>query len=62
MKLSYATIAPAILLLFGTLAQAQFRDPPRYDPDSVSTLIERVHVDLDQATAPGTSRGEIGTA
>jgi len=49
MKLSYAAIAPAILLVFGTLAQAQFSDEHRYDPDSVSALIDRVHVDLDHA-------------
>ena len=47
MKHCLAALA-AILLASGTLGYAQF-EKSKYDPGSVDTLIDRVHVDLDHA-------------
>ena len=41
--------AAAILLGCGPAAQAQFGPQARYDPESVSALIDRVHLDLNHA-------------
>jgi len=60
MKHRYLVLAPAVLLACAAVANAQYRDH-RYDPDSVSGLIERVHVDLDRAyNAWHVSGGERG--
>ena len=40
--------APAILLAFAMSVSAQFNGAPRYDPDSVSALVDKVHADLDR--------------
>jgi hypothetical protein len=37
------------LLIFGTLAQAQYGPRERYQPRSVSGLVDRVHADLNRA-------------
>jgi hypothetical protein len=37
------------LLIFGTLAQAQYGPRERYAPRSVSGLVRKVHVDLNQS-------------
>ncbi len=49
MRRFFLATAPAILILFGVSANAQFNGGPRYDPASVSALIDRVHTDLDHA-------------
>ena len=46
MKILKLAIVPALALGLGMLAQAQ---PGRYDAPSVSALVDRVHVDLDNA-------------
>ena len=38
-----------MLLAYGPLAHAQFDRGPRYDAQSVSALVDRVHTDLDHA-------------
>ena|SRR5579871_2328413 len=48
MRFFHAIAAPAILLAFGVLANAQF-ERGRYGTDSVNALVDRVHVDLDHA-------------
>jgi hypothetical protein len=37
------------LLIFGTLAQAQYGPGERYEPRSVSGLVDRVHADLNRS-------------
>jgi hypothetical protein len=37
------------LLIFGTLAQAQYGPRDRYEPRSVSGLVDRVHEDLNRS-------------
>jgi hypothetical protein len=37
------------LLVFGTLAQAQYGPRERYEPRSVSGLVDRVHADLKRS-------------
>jgi hypothetical protein len=37
------------LLIFGTLAQAQYGPRERYEPRSVSGLVDRVHADLNRS-------------
>src|SRR5579871_1785349 len=49
MKNSRTALLAGILVACGFLAQAQFREGPRYDSRSVSALVDRVHVDLDRA-------------
>ncbi len=43
----FRIVAPAVLVAFAATAYAQFEGQPKYDPDAVSTLVERVHTDLD---------------
>ncbi len=42
-------LATATLLIFGTLAKAQYGPDGIYHPRSVSGLIDRVHADLNRA-------------
>ncbi len=42
-------LAAATLLVAATVTQAQFGPEPRYDAGSVSTLVDRVHADLNHA-------------
>ncbi len=44
-----SAVAASILLACSPLALAQFGGGPRYDPASVSSLVDRVHSDLDHA-------------
>src|ERR1051325_4837706 len=37
------------LCVLGTYAQDQFGPEPKYDPSSVTALVDRVHTDLDHA-------------
>jgi hypothetical protein len=41
------------LLIFGTLAQAQYGPRERYQPRSVSGLVDRVHEDLNRSYERG---------
>jgi hypothetical protein len=43
------SFAPALLLGFGLLAQAQFAPRAQYSPSSVSNLVDQVHQDLNRA-------------
>ena len=42
-------IAAIVLMAFGLTAQAQFAPESRYGPGAVSSLVDRVHSDLDHA-------------
>jgi len=44
-----AALITGALLIFGTLAQAQYGPRERYAPRSVSGLIDRVHADLNRS-------------
>jgi uncharacterized protein YfaT (DUF1175 family) len=41
------------LVIFGTLAQAQYGPRERYEPRSVSGLVDRVHADLNRSYEGG---------
>jgi hypothetical protein len=41
--------AAALLLASGLFAQAQFAPQARYDPTSVTSLVDQVHLDLNRA-------------
>jgi hypothetical protein len=41
--------AAALLLASGLVAQAQFEPKARYDPSSVSSLVDQVHLDLNRS-------------
>jgi hypothetical protein len=48
-KIRLLMFAPALLLAFGSLAQAQFTGPEQYGPAAVTALVHRVHADLNHA-------------
>jgi hypothetical protein len=48
-RLSIATFVAGVFLACAPLANAQFGPENRYSPSQVSTLIDRVHEDLNQA-------------
>src|SRR5579862_5202100 len=43
------TLIAGVLIACSSLVQAQFNGGPRYDSQSVFTLVDRVHTDLDHA-------------
>jgi hypothetical protein len=47
-RLSVAVFGVMLLAFSSALAYGQF-EKPRYDPDSVSALVEQVHTDLNRA-------------
>ena len=48
-RFSTVIVIAGMVLAFGSLARAQFDSGPRYDAQSVSALVDRVHTDLDHA-------------
>src|ERR1700722_18423859 len=46
---SSIALLAGMLLACGPVARAQFEGAPRYDAQSVSALVDRVHADLDHA-------------
>jgi len=48
-RIQSISLAAALLLGSGVLAQAQFAPPAAYSPSSVSNLVDRVHLDLNRA-------------
>jgi hypothetical protein len=48
-SLKLISFSSALLLALGLLAQAQFAPQVRYDPSTVSSLVDQVHLDLNRA-------------
>jgi hypothetical protein len=52
-RMTSINLTAALLLASGLLAQAQFAPQAQYSPSSVSSLVDRVHYDLNRAYGDG---------